>query len=732
MSKSTKYDFGGWATKNDLRCSDGRIIRRDAFKDNDGQTVPLVWNHQHNEVNNVLGHAVLENRKEGVYAYCSFNETEQGLIAKDLVRHGDIKALSIYANQLKQQGPDVIHGMIREVSLVLAGANAGATIESVLLHSDGTLEEGIIYPQIEEIEFDLEHTAVVNSSEVPENEQERSEQPEEPEKVEVKPKKGKKQSMKKYSDAELEHAENEEVEEEGDETIEDVFNTLNDKQKTAVYALVGKILEDNGIDSEGEEDMKHNAFDTEDYEQDNVLSHSELEAIFSDAKRYGSLKESILQHGIDDIEYLFPEAKNLNTPPEFIKREDAWVSKVMKAVHHTPFSRIKSMFADITEADARAKGYIKGNRKIEEVFGLLKRSTTPTTVYKKQKLDRDDVIDITDFDVVAWLKSEMRVMLDEELARAFLIGDGRNAGSDEKINEQNIRPIWTDDDLFSIKVKVNVAADATEDDVAKAVIRAIIRAHKFYKGKGNPSFYMTEDFLTSCLLLEDEIGHPLYDSESKLATKLRVSELIPVPVMENQRRVANGETLELVGIIVNLDDYNVGADKGGAVSMFDDFDIDYNAQKYLIETRCSGALIKPYSAIVVEISRGIFLKTEAEDSSVTVLGKSVSDLQSNVFVHDDYITGNLAYVTGYTGFSGDASEQEGNYLALKFEATEGATTQVELVGGSVGHPVTLDSDMNCVLRITNKYAQKVRVTSTKDGVTLTNVYSLKSLKCESN
>lgn len=598
MSKSTMYDFGGWATKNDLRCSDGRIIRRDAFKDNDGQTVPLVWNHQHNEVNNVLGHAVLENREEGVYAYCSFNETEQGLIAKDLVRHGDIKALSIYANQLKQQGADVIHGMIREVSLVLAGANAGATIESVLLHSDGTLSEGIIYPQIEDLELDLEHTAVVNSSQVP-KEEEKVEAPE----AEAKPKKGKKQ-MKKESDVELEHAEGEEVEVEEEETIEEVFNTLSDKQKTAVYALVGKILEDNGIEeSEGEDKMKHNAFDPEETKQDDVLTHSEMVEIFSDAKRYGSLKDSVLAHGITNIEYLFPEDKSLDKVPGFITRQPGdWVGKVMSGVHHTPFSRLKSIYADLTEADARAKGYIKGHQKVDEVFGLLKRTTTPTTIYKKQKLDRDDMVDITDFDVVSWLKSEMRLMLDEEIARAILVGDGRNAGSDDKINELCIRPIWTDASLYTINHVMSLASSATDADKANAFIDGAVIAQNDFQGSGTPTLFTTQEWITKMLLLKDLNGHRIYKTMQELATAMMVKEIVPVPVMKNLTRTVSGQTRELCGLILNLNDYNVGADKGGAVNMFDDFDIDYNAQKYLIETRCSGSLLKPYSAIALEMS----------------------------------------------------------------------------------------------------------------------------------
>lgn len=549
------YDFSGWATRNNLRCSDGRTIMKDAFKHNDGQTVPLVWNHQHNDPINVLGHALLENRDEGVYAYCKFNETESGKNAKILVKNGDVSALSIYANQIKQQGSNVIHGDIREVSLVLAGANPGAFIDSVMSHGEYSDEEAIIYTG--------ENISLFHADEKSEDE----------------------------------------------ETVADVFNTLTEKQKTVVYALIGQALEekeeseDNDDDNNfkgGNKTMKHNLFDNEDTKKD-ILSHSDLEAIFADAKRYGSLKDSVLAHGIEQIDYLFPDAKNVTDTPQFIQRDMGWVQKVMKSVHHTPFSRIKSVLADITEDDARAKGYIKGKQKKDEVFTLLKRTTTPTTIYKKQKMDRDDIIDITDFDVVAWLKSEMRMMLDEEIARAILVGDGRLSSSDDKINEQNIRPIWKDDDLYTIKAPVEVASNATSDQKAKAFIRAAIKARKNYKGSGEPTLYTTEDVLTDCLLMEDTTGRIIYDSVAKLATALRVKEIVTVPVMENQTRTdSENNTLSLMGLIVNLADYNVGVDKGGSINMFDDFDIDYNAQKYLIETRCSGALIKPYSAIALE------------------------------------------------------------------------------------------------------------------------------------
>lgn len=566
----SKYDFSGWATKNDLQCSDGRTIRRDAFKDNDGQTVPLVWNHQHNDSQNILGHALLENRPEGVYAYCKFNDTPAGKNAKMLVEHGDVSALSIYANRLKQNQGNVTHGVIREVSLVLAGANPGAFIDSIMRHGECSDEEAVIYTG---------------------------------------------------EDLVLEHADKEDEMEDNKKemTVQDVVDSMTEEQRNVMYALIGQALEDvkhsddadedqNENNNEGDDnEMKHNVFDNQNENKANdTLTHAELATILADAKRYGSLKESVLQHaeqfGITNIDMLFPDYKNMNVPPEFIKRDTGWVAQVMNGVGHTPFSRIKSMFADITEDEARAKGYIKGNLKKEEVFSLLKRTTDPQTIYKKQKLHRDDVIDITSFDVVAWIKAEMRMMLDEEIARAILVGDGRLSSDDDKIQENHIRPIYKEESLFVVNAVMDKQADA--DKRAKAFIRMAIKARKDYKGSGQPTLFCSEDLLTDMLLLEDNNGRIIYDSEAKLATALRVKNIIPVPVMEGLHRMnnANGVNAEcdLLGIIVNLKDYNVGADKGGAIAMFEDFDIDYNAQKYLIETRCSGALIKPFSAIVLE------------------------------------------------------------------------------------------------------------------------------------
>lgn len=592
---AVNYDFSGWASRNNLKCSDGRTIRRGAFKDNDGMTVPLVWNHDHNDPTNVLGHALLENRDEGTYAYCWLNDTDAGQSVRELVKHGDVKALSIYANHLKQNGGDVLHGSIKEVSVVLAGANPGAFIDSVIVHSFESEEDedGAIIYTGEEISFkhseEETEEEVKEETETPEEEEEKAEETEDSEEEEDEEKK----EMAEDKNLELEHAEGE-----GGETIQDVFDTLTDKQKDAVYAIVGMALE--GDDIEEGDEVKHNAFD-ETYNNDSeVLTHSEMEEIFSDAKRYGSLKESVLQHGIDNIEVLFPDAK-LTGGIQEIKRDDEWVAGVMAGTTHTPFSRVKSMYANLTADEARARGYIKGKYKKEEVFALLKREVTPTTIYKKQKLDRDDLIDITDFDIVSYMRGEMRSMLNEEIARAVLVSDGRLPSSEDKINEGNIIPIWKDEDLYSVKVNVEFAEDDTDAAKAKKVIRAAVKNRKQYKGSGNPVLYTTEDWLTEMLLLEDLNQRVIYDSVDKLATAMRVSKIVTVPVMENLVRTSkSGDKFDLIGIIVNLKDYNIGADKGGAVNMFDDFDIDYNAQKYLIETRCSGALIKPYSAMVLE------------------------------------------------------------------------------------------------------------------------------------
>lgn len=573
MGKS--FDFSGWATRNDVKCTDGRTIRKNAFIDDDGITVPLVWQHQHNDPANVLGHALLENRAEGVYTYGWFNDSEGGKNAKLLVDHGDVKALSIYANKLQQRGGDVFHGAIREVSLVLAGANPGAFIDTVeISHGDDDGEGAIIYTG-EDINVD--NSEYSNSEETIEHSDEKNENSEETEGKDAK------MAEEKKTD---------------DKTIQDVVDSMSEEQKNVMYFLIGEALKNaekneetvKHSDEGGEEEMKHNVFDAE--EATNTLSHDAMAEMITDARRYGSLRDSVLAHtgeyGITDIDFLFPDAKNYTSSPEFIKRRDAWVSAVMGGTHHTPFSRVKSTFANITADEARAKGYTKGNQKVDEVIALLKRSTTPTTIYKKQKLDRDDVLDITDFDVVSWLKGEMRIMLDEEIARAILVGDGRTASSDDKISETNIRPIATDDQLYTIQA--TYSAGATDDETSANIIRSLITAQLNYEGSGNKTLFITDAALLNILLMKDTTGRDIYKDESEVAKKLRVNriETVPSAVMGS-----------VTAIIVDLKDYNVGADKGGQVSMFDDFDIDYNQQKYLIETRCSGALVKPYSAIAL-------------------------------------------------------------------------------------------------------------------------------------
>lgn len=621
MAKS--YDCSGWATKANMLCSDGRTIRKNAFEECDGKTVPVVWNHEHNDPNAVLGHAVLENRDNGVYAYISFNNTEAGQNAKTLVQHKDIDRLSIWANKLKQMGGDVIHGVIREVSLVLAGANPGAVIDSVIAHSDGTDEEAIIRcGEYIVLDDELTHSDEGKKGET--------------EVAEVNEKKGNDKTIKDIIDtlteeqknavlalvgmavedskgekedtAEVKHADSEG---ESEETVADVLNTLNDKQKKAVYALIGMAAEE-GLGDEDEDDVEHsdegetdfmkcNVFDKETKTQDQeILTHSEFQEIIGEARRRGSLKDAFLEHGITDIDTLFPDAQTIDKTPGFIQRDNGWVAGVMAAVHKTPFSRVKSIFADITEDEARAKGYIKGKQKKDEVFKMLKRVTTPVTVYKKQSLDRDDMLDITDFEMIPWLKQEMRMMLDEELARAYLFGDGRSTSAEDKINEQNIRPVWTDDDVYTVKSEIAITKATTAEEKAQAFIKACIKSRKAYKGSGNPTMYMSEDMLTDCLLLEDKTGRVIYDTVEKLATRLRVNKIVPVPVMEGLSRVKGANTHFLAGLYVNLTDYNVGTDRGGDVTMFDDFDIDFNKQKYLIETRCSGAMCKPYGAVAIE------------------------------------------------------------------------------------------------------------------------------------
>ena len=568
------YDFAGYATRYGVPCADGRIIDKTAFLQNNGKKVPLVYNHQHNDISSVLGHAFLECREDGVYAYGYFNDTDNGVEAKNQVIHGDLDSLSIWANRLQESGnpprKHVAHGDIKELSLVLAGANPGAFIEEIVAHSDEEGYEAFIYSGDS---IELNHS---------EGNTEKEDKP--------------------MADA------NNEQEPES-KSAKEVFDEMTEEQKQVAIAIAGQAVEEalkeRGIDpekdddEEGGEEMGHSCFDNTG-EDTNVLSHDDMATIVKEAEKTGRMSDAFLAHGIENIEYLFPDAQTINGAPDFIKRNDEWVNDVMNNVHHTPFSRIKSVFANITEDEARAKGYIKGKLKKEEVFSLLKRTTTPQTIYKKQKIDRDDYIDIVDLDVVAWIKTEMRMMLDEEIARAILVGDGRLASSDDKISEDHIRPIWTDADLYTIKAAVDITKDTTSAEIAKAFIVEAIRSRVQYKGSGTPTLYAPDTIITECLLLEDKNGRMIYDTLDKLATVLRVSKIVPVPVMENLARTKETFTYKLLGIIVNLKDYNVGADKGGAVNMFDDFDIDYNAMKYLIETRCSGAMIKPYGAIAIE------------------------------------------------------------------------------------------------------------------------------------
>lgn len=615
-----KYDFGGYVTRNDLKCSDGRTIRHGAFKDCDGATVPLVWQHLHDSPENVLGHAVLENRDDGVYGYCTLNDSEVGQQAKTLVRHGDIKSLSIYANQLKQQGGDVLHGVIREVSLVLAGANPGAYIDNLSFsHSDGTYEksedEAIMYFN-DDLSMDLEHADQTEESKEEDMGEETI--------ADVFDSLTEKQKDVVYAvigtalSGEAEEGEGENAEAEhsakdeetlkhaddgaADDSVEAVFNTLSETQKEAVYAIIGMALEDAAEHGETEEEgqtMKHNVFDNETGEDTQVLTHSDMEAIIDDAKRIGSVKEAFLQHGITNIEALFPEDKAVNAQPYLITRPMEWVAGVLNSVHKSPFSKVKSTAANITADEARAKGYVKGTQKVEEVIKALRRAVDATTIYKLQKLDRDDVVDITDFDVIAWMKQEMRTMLEEELARAILVGDGRDDTAPDKIKEDKIIPVWKDEETYTTHVAVD--SSLTGEAKAKAFIDATIRARRFYKGSGAPTLYVGTDLLTEMRLIRDRDGHRLYKNDQELADELRVSKIVEIELLDGlMRESKKGNIFGFGGLVVNLADYNVGANKGGEVTMFDDFDLDFNKYEYLIETRCSGALTRPLSALAIE------------------------------------------------------------------------------------------------------------------------------------
>ena len=633
------YDFSGYATKNDLRCADGRVIRHDAFKDNDGQVVPLVWQHVHDNPMNVLGHALLENRDDGVYAYATFNNTDSGKHAKEMVENGDIVSMSIFANKLQQRGSEVVHGVIREVSLVLAGANPGALIDNIsMAHGDGSYseieDEAVIYSGVEDIQY-LEHADKSEDDLKDGSEEQKNDDIKDNTKEENVAKGGEKTVAdvfetlnEEQKDAvyfligqaiednggSVKHADTDEDEsdDKSEKTVQDVFDSLTDEQKDVVYFLIGQALEQNGAGEakhgydDGDDFMKHNVFD-DSYENDtDTLTHSEFSAIVEDAQNSSkSLKQSFIQHGIENLDILFPEAQMVRPEPDMIARPQGWVDKLWNGVKRTPFSRIKSAAANITADTARAKGYVKGNQKVDEVVTLLSRETNPQTIYKKQTLDRDDVIDITSIDVVAWLKSEMRMMLNEELCRAMLVGDGREPNTRDKINEERIRPIYNDADTYTIKYQVPYGEDMTDDQKASLIVDSSIRARKDYMGSGNPVMFATNEVITDMLLAKDTIGRRLYKDENELKAALRVSDIVEVPVMEGVTRTKGGKTYNLLAVIVNPKDYTIGADKGGAVSLFDDFDIDYNQMKYLIETRCSGALTMPYSAITIEVDEDL-------------------------------------------------------------------------------------------------------------------------------
>ena len=661
------YDFSGYATKNDLRCADGRVIRHDAFKDNDGQTVPLVWQHVHTDPTNVLGHALLENRDDGVYAYATFNKTEKGRHAKEMVKNGDVISMSIYANRLKQMGSDVIHGNIREVSLVLAGANPGALIDNIsFAHADGTYtdvdDEAVIFTGLDSIEYfshadddkeddvangqniddilddltdeQIDAIAEIIDAAIDDTLDDLDDNPalddltdEQVDAVNELVSAAVEEALEHsdddgyYDDDEYDEYydddyEYDEIEHADGDTVQDIFDSMNEDQKNIVYFLVGQALQDQEeqtaahSDFYGGYDMKHNVFDEAYYEDnDDVLTHDEFDAIMADATNANSLKEVFLEHGIENLDVLFPEAQMIRPTPDLITRNMGWVDKLWNSIKRTPFSRIKSVYADLTPDAARAKGYVKTHQKVDQVIALLSRETTPQTIYKKQTLDRDDVIDITDIDVIAWLKQELRVMLNEEICRAILVGDGRGINDRDKIKPDKIRPIYGDDDVYTIYYELTYESGDSVDKKASKLIDAAVRARKDYKGTGNPVMFATNDVISDLLLAKDTIGRRLYKDMNELATAMRVSEIIEVPIMENvtRARAANEDagitaaTMNLLALIVNPNDYSVGADKGGAVSLFDDFDIDYNQMKYLIETRCSGALTLPYSAIAIEV-----------------------------------------------------------------------------------------------------------------------------------
>lgn len=704
-----KYDFGGYATRANKKCTDGRTIMKNAFIENDGMSVPLVWQHRRDDPENVLGHALLENRDDGVYAYCTFNGSKRAQHAKMLIEHGDVNSLSIYATGLSQNAGNVTHGTIREVSLVLAGANPGAYIDDIQIeHSDGSYSdsnEAVIYGPDDY----LEHAVV-------------KEDPEDNGKMlEKKPVK---------DDEDDKDDEDTSKDQNGSKKATEIFNSFTEEQKNFIYALIATIIsegQDAEHSDEGGDDMKRNVFDQSEGTNDGyTLTHSDEESILAEAKRCGSLKAAVeafaeshaqgLEHGIDNLEILFPEAKASTTQPELLARRMEWVSKVWNGFKKSPFSRIKNVYADLTMDEARAKGYIKGHRKVEEQFALLKRVTQPTTVYKKQKFDRDDIIDITDFDLVAWVKSEMRMMLDEELSRAALIGDGRAITDDDKINEDCIRPIYHEDDMYAIKVPVSISSSADTTERSNAITDAAVRAREDYRGSGEPTFFTTTKTLNDLMLAKDKNGRRIYNTQAELAAAMRVKEIVEVPVMENLSRTVEGKEHLLIGIIVNLSDYTIGADRGGAVTMFDDFDIDYNKYTYLIETRLSGSLNKPYSAIILEEvteNTPTVLTVTLDEPSDEQKGKKVRDLQYDMQLGSDFVAGKLRYVNDYTEFSVTEDLQSGHYIALKAVATNEAEIYIQILGGK-DDPKKLDGDGVVIARIVDPAKQKIRFTAKKN------------------
>lgn len=752
------YDFSGWATKNDIKCSDGRTIRKNAFEDQDGVEVPLVWNHQHSSPENTLGHALLENREEGVYCYCTFNDTPAGKTTKALVQHGDVKSLSIWANKLIERGKDVVHGVIREVSVVLAGANEGALIDSVLAHADDA-DDGVIIINAETDGIELSHGDESGSEDNKNSDSNKGGEktlqdvidtmnPDQYKVMQILVGMALSEAGKKSSIA---HS----AEELSEEELDKVLDSMTDEQLAAVDQIIDAALEDSEDEEEDEDDedddegvdpetgeLNHSASGTaigsnENSQEDNEMAHAFegnsittngdtnvatlrhsaefVGSVFDTAKKFGSLRESVIAHadkyGIQNIEDLFPDAKNYYNEPEFVKRRTEWVVKVFQAAKKSPFPRVKTMFADITEDEARAQGYLKGNRKIAEVFKLLKRVTNPYTVVKLQKLDRDDVIDITDFDIVAYIRAEMRIMYEEELSRLILVGDGRDVSSPMHVDEECIRPIWKDDEFYSIKEVVPVAANASDDDKAKAFIRSVIKSRKKYRGTGNPTLFVSEDLYSDMMLLTDGLGRDLYDTPEKLKQKLRVSEIVTVPIMEGLNRQDGADTKYLFGILVNMNDYVVGSDRKGKLAFFDDFDLDFNKMTYLMESRFSGALVKFASAIVYEVTYHLSLTIAPTDPATVRYGKSVSDLQDKIYINDHSLQGELSYISNWTEFSGDPTENTGNFIAIDLTFTNGAKNYIRVIGGlGDGSWKSFGEDDYAVVRVKSN-AQKIIIKS---------------------